>query len=301
MNVHAGTVVANDGFWHEGRGLAVGVGDVVDHVLLQLDPVSALDQRAEFGAEFHLAGIGDFVVMHFDRNAEGFEHQAHFGAHVLEAVDGWHREITTLDGWAMAAVAVLVFLAGVPGGFFRADLDEAAGHVGLPADAVENEEFRLWTEVGGVAQAGGLHVGFSALGQRTRIALIGFAVGRVDDVAGQDHRRFFKKRIDVGGVGVGHELHVRGFNALPAGDGRAVKRVAGNEFIFIEMGNRHGDVLLFAPCVGKTEVNKLDFVFLDHFYDVCDGLCHQILLLRMVVKKIFSGPVNALFVPQPGA
>jgi hypothetical protein len=45
------------------------------------------------------------------------------------------------------------------------------------------------------------------------------------------------------------------------------------------MGHRHGDVLLFTPGVGEAEVNKLDFVFLDHFHDVCDGLCHQNLLL----------------------
>jgi hypothetical protein len=38
-------------------------------------------------------------------------------------------------------------------------------------------------------------------------------------------------------------------------------------------------VLLFTPGVGEAEVNKLDFVFLDHFHDVCDGLCHQNLLL----------------------
>ena len=55
--------------------------------------------------------------------------------------------------------------------------------------------------------------------------------------------------------------------------------MARREFVFVKMRDRHGHVLLFAPGVSEAEVNKLDFVFLDHFHDVCDGLCHQNLLL----------------------
>jgi hypothetical protein len=90
----------------------------VDHVLLQLQPVGALDQRAELGADFHLAGVGHLVVVHLDRDAQRFEDQAHLGAQVLAAVHRGHREVATLDGRAEAAVAVFVFLARVPGGFF---------------------------------------------------------------------------------------------------------------------------------------------------------------------------------------
>jgi hypothetical protein len=60
-------------------------------------------------------------------------------------------------------------------------------------------------------------------------------------------------------------------------------------------------VLLFAAGVGKAEVNKLDLVFLDHFHDVCDGLCHQNLLF-LGGKKMNSvgitGDWHALFMPR---
>ncbi|MDH6595247.1 hypothetical protein M2165_005136 [Variovorax sp. TBS-050B] len=295
VHVHARAVVADDGLGHEGRGLAVGVRHVVDHVLLQLDPVGTLDQRAELGAEFHLAGVGHFMVMHFDRDAERFEHQAHFRAHVLEAVDRGHREVAALDCRTVAGVAVLVFLVAVPGGFFRFDLHEAARHVVLPAHAVEHEEFGFRTEVGGVAQARCLHVGLGALGERTRVALVGLAVGGVDHVAGQDQRRFFEEGIDVGGVGVGHELHVRGFDSLPAGDGRAVECMARGEFVFIESRDRHGHVLFLAAGVGEAEVDELDLVFLDELEYIGDGLCHQFLLVGWVVGN--TGDGDAVSVP----
>jgi hypothetical protein len=63
------------------------------------------------------------------------------------------------------------------------------------------------------------------------------------------------------------------------------------------MRDRHGDVLFFAAGVSEAEVNKLDFVFLDHFHDVCDCLCHQNLLLLDGGLKICSVPGNALFMP----
>jgi hypothetical protein len=90
------------GLGHEGGRLAVGVGHVPDHVLLQLQPVGALHQGAELGAELVLAGGGHLVVVHLDRDAELLEDQAHLGAHVLEAVDRRHREVAALDAGTVA-------------------------------------------------------------------------------------------------------------------------------------------------------------------------------------------------------
>ena len=44
VHVHAGTVVADDRLGHEGRGLAVGMGDVPDGILQDLQPVGALHE-----------------------------------------------------------------------------------------------------------------------------------------------------------------------------------------------------------------------------------------------------------------
>ena len=73
VHVHAGTVVANDGLRHEGGGLAVLVGDVLDDVLGDLGLVGATHQGVELGADFVLAGGRHFVVMHFNRHAAGLE------------------------------------------------------------------------------------------------------------------------------------------------------------------------------------------------------------------------------------
>ena len=170
---------------------------------------------------------------------------------------------------------MLVFLAGVPGAFLGLDLREAARHVVAPAHAVEHEELGFRAEERGVAQARGLHVGLGALGQRARVALVGLAVARLDHVAGQQQRRLLEERVDVGGVRVGHQQHVGGLDALPAGDRRAVEGMARTELVFIEVRHRHGHVLLLATGVGETEIDELDLVFLHHLHHIGDGLGHQ--------------------------
>jgi len=142
---------------------------------------------------------------------------------------------------------------------------------------VEDEELGLRAEVGGVAHAGCLQVGLGALGNanggrgRRTLPSPGSSTSQLQEQGG-----LFEEGVDVGGVGIGHQQHVRGFNALPASDRRTVKRVASRELVFVEVRHRHGDVLLFAAGVGEAEVNKLDFVFLHHLDHVCDGLGHQI-------------------------
>ncbi|MPN64806.1 hypothetical protein SDC9_212583 [bioreactor metagenome] len=49
--------------------------------------------------------------------------------------------------------------------------------------------------------------------------------------------------------------------------------MAALELVFVEMGNRHGDVLFLATGVGETEIDELDLVFLDHLDNVLRA-CH---------------------------
>src|SRR5574343_246795 len=238
VNVHAGTVVANDGLRHEGGGFAVLVGNVVHHVLQHLGLVGTLDQGVEDGTDFALASVGHFVVGHFDRAADGFQGQDHGGADVVQAVDRRNREVAALDGRTVAGGTAngVVLLTGAPGGFGGIDLQRAAGHVDRPFDAVENEEFGFRAEVGGIANTGGLQVGFGALGDGARIAVVAATVGGVNHVAGQDHGGLVEERVDVGGVGIRHQDHVGSLDTLPAGNGRAVESVTVFELVFVKGG-----------------------------------------------------------------
>jgi hypothetical protein len=110
-----------------------------------------------------------------------------------------------------------------------------AGHVGVPGDGVEDEEFGFRAEVGGVAQAGGLQVGLGALGDGTRAAVVALAGVGLDDVAGQDEGGLIHEGVDVGGVRVRHQQHVGGLDALPAGDGGAVEGMAVLELVIVEV------------------------------------------------------------------
>ena len=280
VHVHAGTVVAVVRLGHESGGLAIGIGHIVDHIFLQNGPVSALHQGAETGADFVLASARHFVVEHFNRNAQRFENQGHFSAHVLRAVNGRHWEVTTFDRGTVTTVAAFELGARVPGCFVFVNLVEGVVGFSAPTHAVKNEKFWLGAEECGITNTGGLEVGFRALGNGAGITVIGLAVAGLHHVTGDDDGGFFEEGVDVGGVGIGHEQHVRSFNALPARDRRAVKGMARRELVFIKMGYRHRGVLLFAAGIGETEVNKFDFVLFHHLHHVCDGLGHQILLLH---------------------
>ena len=262
--MHAGAVVADDGLGHEGRGLAVGVGDVLHDVLQDLRPVGALGQRVEHGADFALAGGRHFVVEHFDRDAGFFQRQHHGGADVLQAVDRGHGEVAALHAGTVAGVAGLEFFSRRPGRFFGIDFHAAARHVVVPGDGIENEELGFGAEVGGVGDAGRLQIGFGAPGHRTRVALVALAVGRLDHVAGQDQRGLVKEGVHVGRIGIGFQQHVGGLNAFPASDRGAVERVAVLKPVFGHDASRNRNVLLLAAGIGKAQVNEFHFVVLNH-------------------------------------
>ena len=267
VHVHARAVVADDRLRHERRGLAVGVRGVVDHVLHLLQPVGALHQRREAGADLALAGVRDLVVVDLDLDAHLVEREAHRGADVLQRVDRRHRKVAALHRRAVAHVAALELLGGRPGGLGREHLAVAARHVDRPLDRVEDEELGLGAEVGDVAKAAGLQERLGTPGERARVALVTLAVGRLDDVAGDVERRLVHERVEDRGRRVGHQQHVGGLDALPAGDRRAVERVAGLELVGIEVLGGHRDVLLLAAGVGETEVDELDLGLLDHLED----------------------------------
>ena len=242
--------------------------DIVHGVLEDLVPVGALDQAREQGADLALPGRRHFVVVHFDRHALLFECEAHRGADVLQRVHRRHREITALHRGPVAHVAAFHVFAGRPRRLGRLHAHRSAGHVDAPFHRIKYEKFRLRSEESGVADARRLQVSLGALGDRTRVAVVALAVGRFDHVAGQDQRRFIGERIHARAARVGHQQHVGGLDAFPAGNRRTVKGMAVGKFVVSENLGRHGYMLFLAPGIGKPQVNELDFVVLEHFHDI---------------------------------
>ena len=110
--MHARTVIANDRLGHKGRGLAVAGRDVMDHIFQNLQPVGALYERTEFRTDFVLTRARHFVMVHFDRHTHLLKNEAHFAAHILEAIDRGHRKIAALHGGPMGEVAAFKFASG---------------------------------------------------------------------------------------------------------------------------------------------------------------------------------------------
>src|SRR5439155_16516661 len=66
VGVHATAVVLENRLGHEGYGLAVLIGDVLDNVFVKQHVVGGVDQRIEFQVDFGLTAGRDFVVMAFN-------------------------------------------------------------------------------------------------------------------------------------------------------------------------------------------------------------------------------------------
>ena len=80
--------------------------------------------------------------------------------------------------------------AGIGPGHVRAflgvDLVERMVHGDIEADVIEDEELRFRTEVGGVTDAGTLQIGFGPPCHRARVAAVGLAGARFEDIAEQN-------------------------------------------------------------------------------------------------------------------
>ena len=162
VHMHARAVVTDDWLRHECRGLAVAVSDVLYDVFQALVPVSTLHESFKLGADFTLACVGNFMVMHLYLNANRLKRGTHGRADILQLVHRRHWKIAAFDGRAMAEVAAFKFCVGRPGGFFRVNLARASRHVVGPFHCIENEEFGFRSKIGRVAQTASFQIRFSS-------------------------------------------------------------------------------------------------------------------------------------------
>ena len=209
------------------------------------------------------------MVMHLDRHTHLFERQTHSCANIVQRINRLDREVAAFRARAMPHIAVGEDTLRVPAGLFGIDLVEGAAHVRAPAHIVQNKEFGLRTEVRRIGDARRLQIGFGALAQGARVALVpGHGVG-FQDIAADDQGVLVREGIHDGGGGFRHQDHVRRLDSLPTRDRRAVEHLAVPEKVFVDHPRRHRDVLLFAACVGEAKVDELHVVVLDHFDHVC--------------------------------
>ncbi len=276
VDVHARAVVAVVGLGHEGRGLAVGGGDVLDDVLVLQDVVGLLGEAAEDQAELVLRR-GDLVVVLVDLHAHALHGRQHLGADVLGAVGRVDREVAALDPGPVAHVAHLVFGVGVPGGVDRVDLEADLVRGDRVAHVVEDEELGLGAEVGGVADAGGLQVGLGLLRGAARVARVGLVGVGLEHGAVDAQRLLGVERVDVDRARVRHQLHVGLVDRLPAGDRGAVEHEAFVEEVVVDEIGDDADVLQASARIAEPDVHVDDVLVLDHLED---GflVCHRCFL-----------------------
>ena len=183
-------------------------------------------------------------------------------------VDRRNREIAALDARTVAEVAGLVVGVVVRRQFGRVELEAGVVGIGLVLDVVEDEELGFRADIDGVADAFGLQVGLGLLGGAARVAVVGFARDRIENVAQDDHGRLGEERIHVDRVRIGHQHHVGLVDRLPAGDRRAVEHDAVGEHVFLDLDDIHRHVLQLALRIGEAQVDEFHVVVLDLLHDV---------------------------------
>ena len=301
VHVHAGAVVARDGFRHEGCRLAVRRGHIVDHIFVLLQLVRLFGQAVKDQTQLVLTGRNLVVVLvHF--HTQTLHCAQHLGAQVLAFVRRVHREVAAFDTRTVAHIAHFVFGIRVPGGVCCIDL---IGHfVDRVAEAhiIKQEELRFRTHIGHIADAGGFQIGFRLLCRAAWVALIGFAGVWFHNRAVQADSLFRIERIDISAVCVGHQFHVGGFDGFPTRDGGAVKHEALIQKVFVHLIAHHRDVLQFPARVGETDIDILDILVLDHLeqgfcahVSVPFGLVSWLLLLQRVRTGFPGADADGLF------
>ena len=124
-------------------------------------------------------------MMLLDLDAHFGHGREHLAPHVLRGILRRHREITLLGADMVSHIPAFVFSVGIGREFDRVDLKTCVVRFGGVFDVVEYEELGFRAKIDGVAHALRLHHALRLLGDATRVAVIGFAGGRLEHVADQ--------------------------------------------------------------------------------------------------------------------
>jgi hypothetical protein len=254
VGVHAGAVVAVERLGHEGDGLVVLLGDVLDDVLVDQELVGHPHEVGEPHVDLALPARGHLVVLGLDVDAAVDHRLHHLVADVHELVRGGHREVALLVPQLVAQVRPLV-AATVPLPLATVDVVEAAVGVLVVPHVVEHEELGLRPHVAGVGNARALQVVHGLAGHVPGIAAVVLAGDGVLDVA--DHHQGGERGegIDEGRLRLRHHEHVALVDGLPAADARAVEAQAVLEHVFVELADRNREMLPQARKIHEPQVH----------------------------------------------
>ena len=261
VGVHAGAVVLEQGFGHEGHGVAIAGGHVFQDILEPHELVSHEQQRLEAHVDFGLAGGGHLMVLALHGNAQLFQDEQHFGAQILELVHGRYGEIALFVAGFISQVGAFV-TPRIPDALHGVDFIEGPVARRLEANFVENEEFCFGADEGRVADAGAFEIGFGLLGDVARIPGVGLTCDGVDDVAHHHEGRDFEKGVHFGGGRIGNDEHITGVDGLPAANTGAVKTETVFEAGFVQFAHGNREVLPNAGEIQETDIHNLGAFFL---------------------------------------
>ena len=106
--MHTGAVVTEDGLGHEGYGLAILAGNILDNVFIQQKIIGHACERGERHAHFALTSGSYFVVMQIHCDASGLHGEHELIAKFLKGIGrgGWEVTALRLDLSAFGAFAI---------------------------------------------------------------------------------------------------------------------------------------------------------------------------------------------------
>ena len=260
MDVHTAACLAVNGLGHEGSGLAVLEGGVVDDILDLHGGVGHVDHLTQLGLNLELTRSSHLGVVVIDLNAHIFHEHTHLAAALVGDIEGLGNVVILLLGNHYTEAldgAVPVGLASV-----HSDTDLSAAD--LPAHLVEEVEFELGEDLHGIGHTAVLHVLHSCADDVAGVLRQGAVLGSVNDHGVTRHGQGGDgaEGVDHGGVGVGDEDHVALLNHSIAVVG-GIKADAALHGVLGEVLGGNGDVTVLTVDVYHFEVHHLNALLLD--------------------------------------
>ena len=271
VDVHTAACLAVDGLGHEGGGLAVLQGGVVDDILDLHGGIGHVDDLTQLRLDLELTRRGHLGVVVVDLDAHVLHEHAHLAAALIGDIEGLGDMVILLLGDHHAEAlggAVPVGLLGIHG---SRDLTAAD----LPAHVVEEVELELGEDLHLVGHAAVLHVLHGRADDVAGVLGQGAVLGGVDDHGVTRHGQGGNgaEGVDHGCVGVGNEDHVALLHhGVPVVGG--VEADAASHGVLGEVFGGNGDVTVLAVDIHHFEIHHLDALLLDESQDVLYALCH---------------------------